>query len=220
MTDEHRRRAEFRTVRLILAGWFALLTGACSPDPPRLETVTAPDSFLTHFETSQGTFTIEVTRAWAPRGADRFYALVRRGYYDDARFHRVVPGFIVQWGIAADPETTAEWIDNTSPDDTARVASNTRGAVAFAFTEPHTRSTQVYINLVDNTRLDDQGFPPFGRVVEGMDVVDAIYGGYGEESGGGVRRGQQDSLILQGNAYLDRAFPNLDRILRASLELR
>ena len=220
MNCMHPRRAHFRAARLISAAWLTLLIGACSPDSPHRERATAPDTFLTHFETSQGTFTIEVTRAWAPRGADRFYDLVRHGYYDDARFHRVVLGFIVQWGIAGDPETTAAWIDDTIPDDTARVASNTRGAIAFAFTEPHTRSTQVYINLVDNTRLDDQGFPPFGRVVEGMDVVDAIYGGYGEESGGGVRRGQQDSLVLQGNAYLDRAFPNLDRIVRTSLELR
>jgi homoserine O-acetyltransferase len=95
----------------------------------------------------------------------------------------------------------------------------TRGTIAFAFTEPHTRSTQVYINLVDNTRLDDQGFLPFGRVVAGMDVVEALYSGYGEDSGGGVRAGLQDSLIFQGNAYLDRAFPNLDRIVRTTVEL-
>ncbi len=203
-----------------MAAWLALLPAACRSDSSSLGTVAAPDSFLVHFETSRGTFTVEVTRAWAPRGADRFYDLVRQGYYDDARFHRVVPGFIVQWGIAGNPELTAAWIDNTIPDDTARLSSNTRGAIAFAFTEPHTRSTQVYINLVDNTRLDDQGFPPFGRVVVGMDVVDALYGGYGEDSGGGVRAGRQDSLVLQGNAYLDRAFPHLDRIIRASVEHR
>jgi cyclophilin family peptidyl-prolyl cis-trans isomerase len=202
-----------------MAGWFVLFTGACSPESAHLGAATAPDSFLAHFETGQGTFTVEVTRAWAPRGADRFYDLVRQGYYDDARFHRVVPGFIVQWGIAGDPEITAAWIDHTIPDDTARVASNTRGTIAFAFTEPHTRSTQVYINLVDNTRLDDQGFLPFGRVVAGMDVVEALYSGYGEDSGGGVRAGLQDSLIFQGNAYLDRAFPNLDRIVRTTVEL-
>ena len=220
MTYKDPRRTLFRAAPPIMAGWFVLFTGACSPESAHLGAATAPDSFLAHFETGQGTFTVEVTRAWAPRGADRFYDLVRQGYYDDARFHRVVPGFIVQWGIAGDPEITAAWIDHTIPDDTARVASNTRGTIAFAFTEPHTRSTQVYINLVDNTRLDDQGFPPFGRVVAGMDVVDALYSGYGEDSGGGVRAGLQDSLVLQGNAYLDRAFPNLDRIVRASVELR
>ena len=178
----------------------------------------APDTFLARFETSAGDFAIEVVRAWAPIGADRFYNLVRHGYYDDARFHRTVPDFIVQWGLAGDPEITAAWVGETIPDDEAVVASNVRGTIAFAFTEPHTRTTQVYINLVDNSRLDAQGFPPFGRVVEGMEVVDRIYTGYGENSGGGLRRGDQSAIVAGGNDYLDREFPMLDRLVKATVE--
>ena len=175
----------------------------------------APDTFLAVFETSRGGFTIEVVRAWAPIGADRFYNLIRHGYDDDVRFHRVVPGFITQWGVAGDPEVTAVWYDRGMADDPV-VASNDRGTIAYAFTEPGTRSTQVYISMVDNTRLDAQGFAPFGRVVEGMEsVVDSIYSGYGEESGGGVRAGDQAPLVEEGNAYLDREFPRLDRLIRA-----
>ena len=174
----------------------------------------APDTFVATVETSAGDFDIEVVRAWAPLGADRFYNLARFGYYDDARFHRVVPGFITQWGVAGDPDVTSVWYDRGMPDDPVR-ASNVRGAVAFAFTEPGTRSTQVYINMVDNVRLDSVGFAPFGRVVRGMDaVVDSIYSGYGEESGGGVRNGDQSRLVSEGNAYLDQAYPELDHLIR------
>ena len=169
------------------------------------------------FETTRGDFVVEAIRAWAPIGTDRFYNLVRHGYYDDARFHRVVPGFITQWGGAGDSELSAVWYDRGMPDDTV-VASNVRGTIAFAFTEPETRSTQVYINMVDNSRLDTQGFAPFGRVVSGMEAaVDSIYSGYGEDSGGGVRRGEQGRLVREGNAYLDADFPELDRLIRASI---
>ncbi len=168
------------------------------------------------FETSQGTFVIAVHRDWAPLGAERFLHLVDTGYYDDARFHRVVPDFIVQWGLAGDPALTAEWL-NAFIDDDPVVASNTRGRIAFAFTEPGTRSTQIYISVVDNSRLDAQGFAPFGEVVRGMEVVDAIYDGYGENSGGGVRRGDQSQIITHGNAYLDREFPLLDQLLTARI---
>jgi homoserine O-acetyltransferase len=178
----------------------------------------APDTFVARFETSTGEFAIEVVRAWAPIGADRFHNLVRHGYYDDSRFHRTVPDFIVQWGLAGNPEVTAAWIGRTIPDDEAVVASNVRGTIAFAFTEPNTRTIQVYINMVDNSRLDAQGFPPFGRVVEGMEVVDRIYSGYGENSGGGLRRGDQSEIVAGGNDYLDREFPMLDRLLRATIE--
>jgi cyclophilin family peptidyl-prolyl cis-trans isomerase len=180
----------------------------------------APDTFRACFTTTRGDFVVEVVRAWAPVGADHFWNLVRHGYYDDARFHRVVPGFIVQWGIAGDPAVSAVWLHRTIPDDTAVVASNVRGTIAFAFTAKDTRATQVYVNLVDNVRLDAQGFPPFGRVVRGMDVVDALYGGYGETSGGGMRAAKQDSLVAKGNTYLDRAFPRLDRLIRATIEPR
>jgi len=175
----------------------------------------APDSFVVTIETSRGDFRLEVVRAWAPIGADRFYNLVRLGYYDDARFHRVVPGFITQWGVAGDPDVTSVWYDRGIPDDPV-VSSNVRGSIAYAFTDPGTRSTQVYINMDDNTRLDSQGFAPFGRVVHGMaTVVDSIFGDYGETSGGGVRQDEQDSLVVRGNAYLDSAFPQLDRLSRA-----
>lgn len=179
----------------------------------------APDTFVATFETSRGEFKIEVIRAWAPVGADRFYNLVRHGYYDDTRLHRVVPGFITQWGVSGDPAVSEVWYDRVMPDDPV-VSSNTRGSIAYAFTDPGTRSTQVYINMVDNERLDAQGFAPFGRVITGMEsVVDSIFSGYGEGSGGGVRRGDQTRLVLEGNPYLDNAFPRLDRILRGRVEI-
>jgi len=175
----------------------------------------APDTFLATFETGRGDFVIEVVRAWAPIGADRFYNLIRHGYYDDARFHRIVPGFITQWGIAGDPDIAAVWYDRGMSDDPV-VGSNARGTIAFAFTDPRTRSTQVYISMADNSRLDAQGFAPFGRVVQGMEgVVDSIYSGYGERSGGGVRAGDQTRLVEEGNAYLDADFPELDRLIGA-----
>ncbi|MGI9626078.1 MAG: peptidylprolyl isomerase [Longimicrobiales bacterium] len=177
----------------------------------------APDSFLVGVETTRGNFAIEVVRAWAPNGADRFYNLVRHGYYNDVRFHRVVDGFITQWGVSGDPALNAVWYDRGMPDDTV-VASNTRGSIAYAFTEPGTRATQIYINMDDNSRLDAQGFAPFGRVVEGMQaVVDSIFSGYGEEAGGGVRNGDQSALVADGNAHLDTNFPELDRLIRATI---
>ncbi|MXW65960.1 MAG: peptidylprolyl isomerase [Gemmatimonadetes bacterium] len=165
-------------------------------------------------ETSQGEFVIAVHREWAPLGAERFLTLVESGYYDDARFHRVVPDFIVQWGLAGDPALTAEWMNAYIPDDPV-VASNTRGRITFAFTDPGTRATQVYINLVDNVRLDSTGFAPFGEVISGMEVVDALYSGYGENSGGGLRRGDQTRIVAAGNTYLDREYPLLDHLIRA-----
>lgn len=180
----------------------------------------APDTFEVHLETTRGTFVIEVVRAWAPIGADRFYNLLRHGYYDDVRFHRVVPDFITQWGVSGDPELNAVWYDRGMPDDTV-VASNVRGTIAYAFTEPGTRATQLYINMIDNTRLDAGGFAPIGRVTVGMEsVVDSIYSGYGENSGGGVRRGDQSRIVAEGNVYLDAAFPELDRLIRASIVIR
>lgn len=180
----------------------------------------APDTFEAQVETTRGTFVIEVIRAWAPLGADRFHHLARLGYYDDVRFHRVVPGFITQWGVSGDPELNAVWYARGMPDDSV-VVSNTRGTIAFAFTDPGTRATQLFINMVDNTRLDAQGFSPFGRVMSGMEsVVDSIYGGYGEDSGGGVRQGEQDRLVTEGNEYLDAAFPELDHLIRITITPR
>lgn len=180
----------------------------------------APDTFQVLLETTRGDFVVEVVRAWAPIGADRFFNLVRHGYYDDVRFHRVVPGFITQWGVSGRADVNAVWYDRGMPDDPA-LASNVRGTIAYAFTGPGTRTTQVYVNMTDNVRLDAQGFAPFGRVVEGMDeVVDQIYSGYGESSGGGVRNGDQSRIVAEGNTYLDAAFPALDRLVRATLRAR
>jgi cyclophilin family peptidyl-prolyl cis-trans isomerase len=176
----------------------------------------APARFRVRFETTKGGFVVAVTRALAPIGADHFYNLVRAGYYDDSRFSRVVPHFIVQFGIAGDPRVTAAWKDRRIPDDPVRT-SNVRGTIAYAMTGPDTRTTQLYISLVDNRRLDAQGFAPFGRVVQGMAVVDALYGGYGESSGGGLRAGHQAAAIAGGNAWFDRHYPKLDRLISARI---
>jgi cyclophilin family peptidyl-prolyl cis-trans isomerase len=174
----------------------------------------APAHFDVSVETTQGVFVIAVDRALAPRGADRFYRLVRAGYFDDSRFFRVVPGFIAQFGIPGDPSISRVWKDRAMPDDSAR-ASNVRGTIAYAMTGPNTRTTQLFVSLVDNSRLDAQGFAPIGRVVSGMDVVDRIYGGYGESAGGGMRAGKQARMMEEGNAHLDRDYPRLDRLIRA-----
>ncbi len=177
----------------------------------------APTVYRARVETSRGAFVMEVQRALAPLGADRFYNLIRAGYYDDSRFTRVVPGFIVQFGIARDSAVNAMWSARSFPDDSVKT-SNTRGTFGFAMTGPNARTTQIYISLVDNTRLDAQGFSPLGRVVEGMPVVDSLYGGYGETSGGGVRAGKQGPLLNGGNAYIDREYPKLDRFIRITVD--
>jgi cyclophilin family peptidyl-prolyl cis-trans isomerase len=176
----------------------------------------APAEYRVRVETSRGAFVMEVHRDWSPRGADRFYRLARAGFYDDSRFSRVVPGFIAQFGIARDSALNAIWATHGFPDDSVK-STNVRGSFGFAMTGPGARTTQIYINLVDNTRLDAQGFSPLGRVVEGMAVVDSLYGGYGENSGGGVRAGKQGPLLNGGNAYIDRQFPKLDRLIRMSV---
>ncbi|PYQ57099.1 MAG: peptidylprolyl isomerase [Acidobacteria bacterium] len=191
---------------------------AVQPSPP--PDPRAPEVFHVRFETSQGSFVVEVHREWAPQGADRFHALVAAGYFDDSRFFRVVPGFIAQFGVAGDPKITAAWKDRTIPDDPVRqsnIQSNTRGTIAYAMTGPNTRATQLYINLADNSRLDAQGFAPIGRVTSGMEVVDRLYGGYGEGSGGGMRGGKQGEMLKGGNAWLDAHFPKLDHLLRARI---
>ncbi|HEX7119011.1 MAG TPA: peptidylprolyl isomerase [Longimicrobiales bacterium] len=177
----------------------------------------APAVYRARFETSKGVFVVEAVRAHAPIGADRFYNLVRLGYYDDTRFHRVSRGYIVQFGLHGDPAVNRAWLHAQIPDDPAH-GSNVRGTLAFAMApRPSTRNTQVYINLGDNTRNDREPFAIFGRVVEGMDVLDRLYAGYGERSGSGVRQGRQGPIIAGGNAYLDREFPLLDRIIRATI---
>jgi peptidyl-prolyl cis-trans isomerase A (cyclophilin A) len=178
----------------------------------------APAVFRVKFETTVGNFIIEAHRDWAPQGADRFYDLVRMKYYDDSRFFRVVPGRWVQFGINGDPKIAQQQRHVTILDDVLR-QHNTVGYVAFSNTGPNTRSSQVFINLGDNTARNDieAGFAPFGQVVEGMDVVEKLYGGYGEHSGGGMRAGHQDEMFEGGNVYLDREFPRLDRLVRATI---
>ena len=159
---------------------------------------------------------MEVTRALAPRGADRFYHLVRIGFYNDSRFFRVIQGRFVQFGIPGDPAAGKVWRDASFPDDPVR-ASNVRGTFAFAMTGPDARTTQIYINTSDQLQQDAQGFAPFGKVVQGMDVVDSLYSEYGERSGSGMRAGRQGKLFEEGNAYLDREFPKLDKLIRATI---
>ena len=176
----------------------------------------APARAIVRFDTSRGIIDIEVIRAWAPRGADRFVALARHGYYDDARFFRVRPRRWVQFGINGDPAIAKAWRNQTFPDDPF-VHSNTRGTVAFAFAVPNGRTTQVFINLGDNASTHDkEPFTPFGRVVSGMDNADTLNAEYGEGPGG-IRAGKQDPFFEGGNAWLLRQFPRLDYIRRATL---
>jgi peptidyl-prolyl cis-trans isomerase A (cyclophilin A) len=181
-----------------------------------LSLAAAPADYRVRLDTSKGPIVIQVHRAWAPNGADRFYELITTGYFDDSRFFRVVKGQWAQFGINGDPKVAARWSERTIPDD-PRGQSVTRGRVAFAFALPNGRTSQVYISLRDNSYQDDQGFVPFGEVVEGMDVADALNSEYGENSGGGIRAGKQQAMFDRGNAYLDREFPRLDRIIRAQV---
>lgn len=171
----------------------------------------APDRFQVLFQTSAGDFTVEVERELAPNGVDRFYNLVRHGFYDEQRFFRVLPGFVVQWGMHADPAVTAQWQTATIPDDPVK-GSNTPGTLTFAKTgAPNSRSTQLFINLGDNSAgLDRQGFAPFGRVVDGMDAVQAINSEHGQTP-------NQQQIGMRGNEYLKAEFPALDYIKRARI---
>ena len=177
---------------------------------------TAPAKYKARFETSQGPFVIEVTRDWAPLGADRFYNLVQQGYYDDVRFFRVLDGFMAQFGIHGDPKTAAVWRNERIQDDPVK-QSNTRGMVSYAMAGPNTRTTQVFINFGDNSQLDGMRFAPFGKVVEGMNVVDKLHSAYGE----GAPRGagpDQGRIQAEGNAYLVKDFPKLDFVKKATIE--
>jgi peptidyl-prolyl cis-trans isomerase A (cyclophilin A) len=175
-----------------------------------------PRDYRVRLDTTRGAIVIAVHRDWAPRGADRFHELVLARYFDDSRFFRVVKGQWAQFGIAGDPAAATRWRTRTIPDDPPG-QSNVRGRVAFAFKDPGARTTQIYISLRDNSYQDAQGFVPFGEVVEGMDVADALNSEYGENAGGGIRAGRQQPLFDGGNAYLDREYPRLDRLLKASV---
>lgn len=169
----------------------------------------APEKFDVKFETTRGDFVVQVDRAWAPLGADRFYNLVKHGYFTGAAFFRVVPGFIVQFGLSADPAVNRAWRNANIKDDSV-TQSNKRGTITFATAGPNTRTTQLFINFANNGGLDRQGFAPFGSVVSGMDVVDKIYSGYGEQP-------DQGAITAQGAAYLQKNFPNLDTVKSATV---
>jgi len=176
----------------------------------------APDVYRVRIDSSEGRFVLEVNRALAPRGADRFYHLVETGFYDDSRFFRVIAGRFAQFGIPGDPAIAGIWRNQSFPGDPVRV-SNIRGTFAYAMTGPDARTTQIYINTSDQRQQDAQGFAPLGKVVEGMDVVDKLYSGYGERSGSGMRAGRQGKLFEEGNAYLDHEFPLLGKLIRARI---
>jgi peptidyl-prolyl cis-trans isomerase A (cyclophilin A) len=179
---------------------------------------TAPASYKALFSTSKGDFTIQVTRDWAPKGADRFYNLVKNGFFNDARFFRVIRTprpFMVQFGISGDPAVAGKWEDANLQDDAVK-EHNTRGMVSFATAGPNTRTTQVFINYADNSRLDGLGFSPFGQVISGMEVVDQLYADYGEGAPQGAGP-DQDKIQHEGNAYLTKDFPKLDYIKTATI---
>jgi peptidyl-prolyl cis-trans isomerase A (cyclophilin A) len=198
-----------------LFAWQSVATAGAISDPASL-TEKAPAVYKVKFDTSKGAFVVEVHRDWAPNGADRFYNLVKNGFYDNTRFFRVIEGFMVQFGINGDPNIAAAWRDANIKDDPVK-QSNQRGTITFATAGPDTRTTQVFINFGDNSALDGQGFAAFGKVASGMDVVDSLYNGYGEgaPNGNGPDQGR---LQQQGNAYLQKAFPKLDFIKKATIE--
>ena len=169
----------------------------------------APDTFSVQFECTNGTFVLECTKAWAPIGVQRFYDLVREGFFDDSGFFRVVPGFVVQFGLAADPKATAKWRSKMLKDDPV-IESNKEASICFATSGPNSRTSQLFINLGNNARLDGMGFAPFGKVTSGMDVVRAITAKYGEQP-------HQGQITMNGTEYLRKNFPEMDFIKTATL---
>lgn len=220
-----------RSVLVLLVALALLCTSGCGeekPDEtegppanpllrPRDFNETAPDTFVTRLETTKGVIRIRVIREWAPLGADRFYNLVRAGYYDGVTFHRVIDGFMAEFGINGDPWVNAAWRQATMRDEPVR-KPNTRGRVSFSKSEPNTRTVQVFINTDDNPNLNGEGFSPFGEVIEGMDVVDGLYSGYGESPTRGGEGVYAAMAIAKGDEYLNEEFPLLDRIERAEVE--
>jgi len=199
------------------------LTGCSSNNEARKEETksapkneTAPDVFRVNLDTSKGPVAIEVHRDWAPIGVDHLYTLVKLGFYDGARFFRVLPNFVVQFGINGDPKTNRMWADTNLLDDPVK-QSNVKGTVTYATAGPNTRATELFINVADNARLDRQGFAPIGKVIEGMDNVGRFYFGYGEMPPRG--HGPDPAKIqAEGNAYLDDQFPRLDYIRKATIQ--
>ena len=214
--------------RIRLAGTaLAFVTMACAEKaPPPTDTATAtpppapttpaadaaPAQFKVRFETSKGPFVVELHRDWSPNGVDRVYQLVQQSYFDDVRFFRVVPGFVVQFGMHGDPATNAKWVAQPLMDDPVK-QTNRRGTVVFAKpTMPNSRTTQLFINLGDNAMLDPQGFSPVGEVVEGMSVIERFYSGYADQT-----TSRQTEIAAEGNAFLNRTFPKLDFVKTAKV---
>ncbi len=208
----------------LIAATLALLAACATPafsqgnlaNPAALKEQ-APATYKARFDTSKGVFVVQVNRAWAPNGADRFYNLVKNGFYDNVRFFRVVSGFMVQFGISGDPALSAKWREARIPPD--KVAqSNKRGFITYAMAgSPDTRTSQVFINFADNANLDASGFAPFGQVIQGMDVVDKLNAEYGD----GAPRGRgpdQGRLQMEGNAYLAKDYPRMDFVKKATIE--
>lgn len=199
---------------LVAMSWLAACASNAALRSPSQEmlSATAPDSFVVEVETSEGTFYVQMTRAWSPLGVDRAYQLMGNDFYAGARFYRVLPGFVAQWGFSGDPVLDSTWREHPIPDEPT-VASNERGTVSFARAGPETRSYTMFVNLVDNERLDSQmsggvaGYPPIGRIIDGVEVVDGFYAAYTEEPP------LQDSISARGNEYLRRLYPQLDSIV-------
>ena len=207
-------------VRTTLAALAAVLAvgaaAAAASSPPSLMkpstlNAKAPAVYSVKFDTTKGPFVVTVHRAWAPKGADRFYNLAKAHFFDGTEFFRVLKGFVVQFGISGSPKVSAVWQNATIADDPVKT-TNAPGTITFATAGPNTRTTQLFVNLANNAFLDKQGFAPFGKVTSGMAVVDKLYGGYGEAASN-----QQQEIAAQGNAFLKKHFPKLDSILTARL---
>jgi peptidyl-prolyl cis-trans isomerase A (cyclophilin A) len=210
------RRRSILTLALLAALATPALAQAPNLSNPAALTEQAPATYKVKFDTTKGAFVVQVTRAWAPIGADRFYNLVKNGFYDNVRFFRVISGFMVQFGINGDPGIMAKWREASIQDDPV-TQSNKRGYITFATAGPNTRTSQVFINFNNNDQLDNMGFAPFGRVISGMDVVDKLNAEYGE----GAPRGRgpdQSRMQREGNAYLAKDFPRLDTVKKATIE--
>jgi peptidyl-prolyl cis-trans isomerase A (cyclophilin A) len=187
------------------------LTKSAKLRNPSELTEKAPATYKAKFDTTKGAFVVQVHRDWAPLGADRFFNLVKNGFYDDGRLFRVIPGFMVQFGINGNAAIQSKWLDANLKDDPVK-QSNKRGFVTFATAGPNTRTTQVFVNYGDNARLDRQGFAPFGEVVSGMDVLEKFYSDYGEKPNAG------NAYLMKGNPYVTASFPKLDSIKKATIE--
>jgi peptidyl-prolyl cis-trans isomerase A (cyclophilin A) len=194
-------------------------SGAARPsllDPASLR-AKAPEDFKAQFTTTKGDFVVEVHRSWSPHGADRFYNLVKAGFFEGVSFFRVHPGFMVQFGVSGKPAVAKAWDNASIPDDPV-MASNKRGFITYAMSsQPNSRSTQLFINFVDNTGLDAQRFAPFGQVISGMEVVDMLYSGYGEMPAMGGKGPEPDKIEEEGDAYLVKNFPMIDKIKSAKI---